>query len=54
MRRELRREVAFFDLVTRMIDYAVPSARELEILRIDRHVIVDTRSVCNTIVIVLR
>ena len=54
MRRELRRKVTFFDLVTRMIDYAVPSARELKVLRIDRHIIVDTRSVRNTLVIVLR
>ena len=54
MRRQLRREVTFRDRVARMVDRTVAAARELEILRIDRHIIVHAVCMCNALVIVRR
>ena len=53
MRRELGRKITLRDRIACMLDALVTPAIELEVLRIDRHIIVDARSVCDAFVIVL-
>ena len=53
MRRELGRKITLRDRIACMLNALVTPAIELEVLRIDRHIIVDARSVCDAFVIVL-